>query len=100
MAGTAEIARENLKKARKVGRPKGSKAPHTIEAEKAREYIVNRVTKELEKIIDKAIEQAKAGDQTARRELLDRAYGRPKETIETHKMPTIDWDAMRAEYRA
>ena len=62
-----------------AGRKKGFKA---IESEKAREYIINRVSEELGPIIDKAIEQAKDGDQTARRDLLDRAYGRPRETVE------------------
>lgn len=63
----------------KGGRKKGYKA---INAEKAGEYIAQRVSKELEPIITVAIEQAKGGDQAARRDLLDRAYGRPKETIE------------------
>ena len=53
-----------------------------IESEKAREYITKRVSDELEPIIDKAIEQAKAGDTTSRKDLMDRAYGRPKETVE------------------
>lgn len=80
-----------------AGRKKGFKA---IEAEKAREYIINRVSEELGPIIDKAIEQAKAGDQTARRELLDRAYGKPRETIETQGKMMIDFDAVRAEFKA
>ena len=58
------------------------KAQHTLDAEKARAYITERVTKELAPIMDKAIAQAKAGDQTTRRDLMDRAYGRPKETVE------------------
>lgn len=58
------------------------KAPHTIEAEKAREYITKRVSEELEPIITKAIEQAKAGDATARRDLMDRAYGKPTESMD------------------
>ena len=61
------------------GRPK---APHTLSVEKARAYIVERVTKELGPIMNKAIEQAKAGDGSARKDLMDRAYGRPKESVE------------------
>lgn len=62
-----------------AGRKKGYKA---IEAEKAREYIVQRVSAELEPIIDVQINQARNGDKDARRDLLDRAYGKPKETFE------------------
>lgn len=65
-----------------AGRKKGYKA---IEAEKAREYIAKRVSDELDPIITKAIAQAKAGDGTARRDLMDRAYGKPKEVVE-HKV--------------
>ena len=72
-----------------AGRKKGFKA---IEAEKAREYIASRVSKELEPIIDKAIEQAKAGDQTARRDLFDRAYGRPRETVEVQSEMILKLD--------
>ncbi len=59
-----------------------TKASHTLNAEAAKAYIIDRVTKELEPIMDKAIAQAKSGDATTRKDLLDRAYGRPKETIE------------------
>ena len=66
----------------KGGRPKGSKSGRTIKADQAREYIIEQVTSELQPIISKAIQQAKEGDQTGRRDLLDRAYCRPKETME------------------
>ena len=62
-----------------AGRKKGFAAKN---AELARAYIVKRVGKELEPIIDKQLEQAKAGDDKARTDLLNRAYGRPKETLE------------------
>lgn len=58
------------------GRKKGYKA---IEAEKAREYILSRVLGELEPIITKQIEQAKKGDNNTRRDLFDRAFGKPKD---------------------
>ena len=61
------------------GRKKGFSA---LTSEKAREYITKRVTEELEPIMDKAIAQAKDGDQAARKDLMDRAYGKPKETVE------------------
>ena len=47
MAAPAHIARENGKKG---GRPKGTNA---IQAEKAREYLIKRVTEELEPIVSK-----------------------------------------------
>ena len=62
----------------------------TIEAEKAIEYIRQRVTNELQPIMDKAIEQAKEGDTATRRDLMDRAYGKPKETIE-HQGLEFTW---------
>ncbi len=62
-----------------AGRKKGFSAKN---AEVARAYIVKRVGKELAPIIDKQIEQAKAGDDKARTDLFNRAYGRPKETLE------------------
>ena len=74
MAGIT--SKENGKKG---GRPKGFKA---IEAEKALAYITKRVSEELEPIITKQIEQAKQGDQVSRRDLMDRAYGKPKESVE------------------
>lgn len=79
---SGDISRFNGKKG---GRPKGSKASHTLKAEKAREYIVARVVEELKPIIDKAIEQAKMGDQASRRELLDRAFGKPKLSVENQE---------------
>jgi hypothetical protein len=75
-----------------AGRPKGSKGGNTLEAEAAKAYIAQRVSEELEPIVTKAIEQAKAGDPTARKELFDRAYGRPKETVEVQADVTLKID--------
>jgi hypothetical protein len=61
-----------------AGRKKGFSG---IEAEKAREYIAKRLAKALDPILDALIERAKAGDIRAAHELLDRAYGRPPESI-------------------
>lgn len=75
-----------------AGRPKGCKAGHTIQAEKAREYIIKRVTEELEPIINVLIQKAKSGETMAIKELLDRAYGKPKETVEHTGEVQIDID--------
>ena len=47
-----------------------------ILAEKTRVYIAKRLEKENKPIIDKAIEQAKAGDRYARDFLYERAHGK------------------------
>ena len=99
-----------------AGRKKGFNA---IKAEQARAYVIERITKELDSIITAQIEAAKGMyieevDEKGERIrvfkkepnlrtgefLLNQNIGRSKETIETHKMPTIDWDAVRAEFRA
>ena len=61
------------------GRPKNKK---TIEKEKALEYITERVVKELEPIVTKQINQAKKGDNNARTDLYNRAFGKPKESVD------------------
>ena len=65
-----------------AGRKKGSKATHTIEAEKAREFIIRKLVESLEPIVNKMIEQAKKGDRFAREELFNRAMGRPPQALE------------------
>ncbi|HRH22457.1 MAG TPA: hypothetical protein PLB51_00490 [Candidatus Paceibacterota bacterium] len=62
-----------------AGRKKGFAA---YEAEKAREFIVQRLSADLEPIIEKAIKQARRGDKQARTWLFERAYGKPKETVD------------------
>ncbi len=69
-----------------------TKATHTINAEAAKAYIVDRVTKELGPLMDIAIAQAKEGDVASRKDLLDRAYGRPKETVEVEGDITLKID--------
>lgn len=61
---------------------KKGKHRKTLDKEAAIAYITKRVTEELAPIMDRAINQAKDGDQTTRKDLMDRAYGRPKEVVE------------------
>ena len=101
----------------KGGRPRGSKASHTIKAEQARAYVIERITKELDSIITAQIEAAKGiyveevnekGERVrvfkkepnlkAGEFLLNQNIGRSKETIETRGMPIIDMRAARLEY--
>lgn len=74
MAG--DISRENGKKG---GRPKGEAS---ILAERARIRIAQRITEEIEPLVDAQLEKAKKGDTQAFKELLDRGYGKPKEIHE------------------
>lgn len=81
-----------------AGRKKGFSA---IKAEKAREFIVERVNASLEPIITGLIDRAKQGDNRATQILFDRAYGRPITPIETvgevPKMIMLDCDHDTAE---
>ena len=62
-----------------AGRKKGYAS---LEAERARDFIVQKLETELEPIITKAIEQAKEGNHRAREWLADRAYGKTQQAIE------------------
>jgi hypothetical protein len=62
-----------------AGRKKGIA---TIEAEKARQLICERLTENLGPILDILIKEAKKGDMRAIRELFDRAYGKAPQTPE------------------
>ena len=64
------------------GRKKGAKATHTLEAEKFRKYLINRVVKEKKAIVDSLIKNAKDGDTKAIQEILDRTMGRPTQSFE------------------
>jgi len=61
------------------GRKKGFPA---LQHEMARELLAVKLATEFGPIVDKAIEQAKNGDSEARRWLSDRAWGRPKDTMD------------------
>ena len=65
-----------------AGRPFGSKAQHTVEAEQSRAYVIKRIAEELEPIVNKHIELAKAGDIRGLEYLINQAAGKPKESVE------------------
>lgn len=73
-----------------AGKPRGGKREGagrkkgiaSILAEKARDYIAERLDKELAPIVDRAIQDAKNGDKGARDWLTDRAHGRPTQPVE------------------
>ena len=66
----------------KGGRPKGSKGTHTLQAEQARKYVIERITAELEPIMDTHISLAKKGDGASLKYLTDQLIGKAKETLE------------------
>lgn len=59
-----------------AGRPQGSKASHTLEAQAFREYLIQEVVKNKEAIVASLIEQAKAGKIPAIKEILDKVLGK------------------------
>lgn len=63
---------------KKGGRPRGVAS---IESEKARILICEKLSKHFGPIVDKAIEQAKEGNKDAREWLTERAYGKVKQDI-------------------
>lgn len=62
-----------------AGRKKGLPA---LEAEQARIMIAEKLKTQFEPIVDKAIEQAKEGNKDARDWITNRAYGKPKESVD------------------
>ena len=83
------------------------KAPHTLAAEKAREYVITRVTSELDPIVTGQIEAAKGlwyedikdgkkriyqqkPDIVAAKNLLDQTIGKAKETVEVQQYDLFD----------
>ena len=73
-----DTARENGKKG---GRPKGSKARHTLVAEAIRAHLIEEVDKQKIGITKALISKAKSGDVTAIKEIYDRVLGKPKEQV-------------------
>ena len=65
-----------------AGRKKGWRARHTIEKEKAREYIIDRVVAELEPLMNVLIRNAKKGSLHAAALLFERAFGKVPQPME------------------
>jgi hypothetical protein len=60
-----------------AGRPKGTLASHTVEAQELRKQLIQAATEHWEAIIFTLIDKAISGDTIALRELLDRVLGKP-----------------------
>ena len=65
-----------------AGKKKGYKASHTLQAEQVRKFLIKKVLKEKEPIIDVLIELAKKGNIQAIKEILERVLGKVKEQLE------------------
>ena len=65
-----------------IGNKARKKAPHTIQAAKAKEFIIKKLCAYLTPIIDKLIEEAKNGDKEAIKILFDRAFGKPTDFVD------------------
>ena len=93
------------------GRKKGFRTQKTIEKEKAREFMLNRIAKNIEPIVTAQIEAAKGmyvekydltqgtlkvflkePDLKAGEYLLNQATGKPKETIEMEEKVNLKID--------
>lgn len=79
MSASPEIARANGKKG---GRPKGSKASHTLQAERGKQELVRMYLENVRPINQALIDKALLGDIQAIKELHDRVYGRSVQPIE------------------
>ncbi len=90
-----QISRENGKKG---GRPLGSKANHTIQAEAIKAHLIEQVILEKDAIVKALIKQAKAGNLNAIKEILDRTLGKLKD-VERVEFPfVVNLDKTREKY--
>ncbi len=74
-----------------AGRKKGFPA---LQHEMAREILAQKLATDFAPIVDKAIEQAKNGDNEARKWLTDRAWGRAKESVDMNITPVFSLRAL------
>lgn len=65
-----------------AGRKKGGKASHTLEAQEARAWFVQKVHENLQPIFVALMTKAVEGDVGALRELLDRGFGKAAQSID------------------
>lgn len=67
-----------------AGKPKGYKAPHTLETSVAKQRMVERISARTDELIDKLFDRALSdqGDTPAIKELLDRGYGKPAQSVD------------------
>lgn len=64
-----------------AGRPKGSLAKHTLEAQELRKRLIKAASEQWDAIIFSLIDNAIGGNTLAQRELLDRVLGKPLQPL-------------------
>lgn len=74
-----QTSKENGKKG---GRKKGSLATHTLEAQESKKVLIELFRKRETPVFTKLIDLAEEGDLVAMRELLDRVFGKAKESLD------------------
>jgi hypothetical protein len=65
-----------------AGKPKGYKAPHTLEASALRQSLIAKYAEKSDKVNDALIRKALMGDVPAIKELHDRVYGKANQYLE------------------
>ncbi len=65
-----------------AGKPKGYKAPHTLEASTLRQNLIAKYAGRAEEVNDALILKAVQGDVPAIKELHDRVYGKANQYLE------------------
>lgn len=70
---------------KKIGRPKGSISNHTRKGIVAREAFAKLVEQNLQPLFNALFAKAMDGDVQALKELLDRAWGRPNQSMDVNK---------------
>lgn len=63
------------------GKPKGYKAPHTLEAQEAKKKLIEMFRERKEPIFKALLDKAEDGDVTAIKEVFDRAWGKVTQPI-------------------
>lgn len=75
-----------------AGKPKGYKAPHTLEASIQRQKLIEMYSQNAEEIHAALIKKAKEGDMVAIKEVLDRAHGKSLAITENTTVKTYRLD--------
>jgi hypothetical protein len=65
-----------------AGRPKGSLASHTLEAQTLRQYMIEQVKANKKELVEALIKKGISGDVSALKEIMDRSLGKVKDSME------------------